>query len=72
MLIKENKKICGYREKGEHRMKSREKRSWFASAENEKHREKGEHRMKREKKSVTNELREKSKIFILGGPKFFF
>jgi hypothetical protein len=48
------------------------KKSWFASAENKEYREKGEHQMKREKKSVTNELREKSKIFILGGPKFVF
>jgi hypothetical protein len=48
------------------------KKIWFASAENEEYREKREHRMKREKKSVRNELREKSKIFILGGPSSFF
>ena len=34
--------------------------------------EKREHRMKREKKSVRNEFLKKSKIFIVGGPQFFF
>jgi hypothetical protein len=36
------------------------------------HREKREHRMKREKKSVRNELREKTKKFILVAPTSFF
>jgi hypothetical protein len=43
-----------------------------ASVENKEYREKREQRTKREKNSVTNELGEKCKILIFGGPKYNF
>ena len=50
---------------------STERRSCFSKKRRE-HREKREHRMKREKKSIRNELREKTKKFILVAPTSFF